>query len=228
MVSGPGSRLPISNECIVTRLYAGASAWPQTCKLTQGRSGRRSAFLRIVDACTAPLNASVRRDLEHILQNAAGSDLPEADEVAVAAFREFQHHFSDWAAFSRNTSPMSSLAKSAAIIVAKIDHRVVGAVGYVAPNHPKGGLFDDEWAIMRMLVVSPAFRGRGIGHSLAVECLSRAVANGASTIGLHTSKIMAVALRMYERLGFRFIRDVAPIYGVPYAVYAKRLAAMHA
>ena len=163
--------------------------------------------------------------MERVLLNASAQDLSAADEVAIAAFREYQHHYSDWAAFSRNTSPMTSLAASAMIVVAKAHDQVVGAVGYVAPNRPKGELFDAEWAIMRMLVVAPEFRGRGIGHALAVECLNRAVADGASTMGLHTSRIMAIALPMYERLGFRFAREVPPIYGVPYAVYAKDLAA---
>jgi ribosomal protein S18 acetylase RimI-like enzyme len=162
--------------------------------------------------------------LDHVLATASDSDLPAADEVAVEAFREFQHHYTDWAAFSRNTSPMSSLASSATIVIAKLGDRVVGAVGYVAPNQPKGELFANEWAIMRMLVVSPAFRGRGVGHSLAVECVNRAIADGASTMGLHTSKIMTVALPMYERMGFRFERDVPPIFGVPYAVYVKELS----
>ena len=163
--------------------------------------------------------------LDHVIVDADRAELGAVDEVAVSAFREFQHHYSDWAAFSRNRSPMTSLADCATIVVAKVRDEIAGAVAYVGPNQPKGRLFDDEWAVMRMLVVAPAFRGRGIGHALAVESLKRAVADGAAIMGLHTSKIMTIALPMYERLGFRFERDVAPIYGVPYAVYVKRLSA---
>jgi hypothetical protein len=56
-----------------------------------------------------------------------------------------------------------------------------------------------------------------------VDCVNRAIADGASAMGLHTSKIMTVALPMYERMGFRFKRDVPPVFGVPYAVYVKEL-----
>ena len=172
-----------------------------------------------------PFNGIVRRHLDHVIANASSAELSAVDEVAISAFREFQHHYSDWAAFSRNRSPMTSLADSATIVVAKVRDEIAGGVAYIGPNQPKGPLFDAEWAIMRMLVVAPAFRGRGIGHALAVESLRRAAADGAAIMGLHTSKIMAVALPMYERLGFRFERDVAPIYGVPYAVYVKELTA---
>jgi ribosomal protein S18 acetylase RimI-like enzyme len=178
-----------------------------------------------IGSCGRPLNEIVRRHLDHAIVNANRAELCAVDEVAVSAFREFQHHYSDWATFSRNRSPMTSLADSAAIVVAKVRDEIAGAVAYIGPNQPKGQLFDDEWAIMRMLVVAPPFRGRGIGHALAVECLQRAVADGAAIMGLHTSKIMTIALPMYERLGFRFERDVAPIYGVPYAVYVKQLTA---
>src|SRR5258708_4549798 len=106
-----------------------------------------------------------------VLESIAMHDLPAADEVAVAAFREFEPHFDDWAAFSKNKTPMTSLASSAEVFVAKLHGRVVGAVGYVAPGRPKGDIFEPSWATIRMLVVSPEFRGRGIGHALSVKCL---------------------------------------------------------
>jgi ribosomal protein S18 acetylase RimI-like enzyme len=161
--------------------------------------------------------------MEPVLESIAMHDLPAADEVAIAAFREFEAHFDDWATFSKNKTPMTSLASLAEVFVAKLDGRVVGAVGYVAPGRPNGDIFDPSWATIRMLVVSPEFRGRGIGHALSVKCLDRAMRDGAKVIALHTSKIMRVALPMYERLGFRFEREVPPIFGVPYAVYVKRL-----
>ena len=42
-------------------------------------------------------------------------------------------------------------------------------------------------------------------------------------IALHTSAIMTVALPMYIRMGFERHRDAPAVYGVPYAVYLKRL-----
>lgn len=116
---------------------------------------------------------------------------------------------------------MTALFKSAEVVIATIDERVAGAVAYVGPGKPKGDLFPAEWPILRMLVVAPEFRGCGLGRALTLECISRAVRDKARLIALHTSPIMKVALPMYERIGFRLEREVAPIFGVPYAVYVK-------
>jgi ribosomal protein S18 acetylase RimI-like enzyme len=52
------------------------------------------------------------------------------------------------------------------------------------------------------VAVPPQARGRGIGEALVEECVRRARAMGATELGLHTSRSMQSAIRMYERLGF--------------------------
>ncbi len=74
-----------------------------------------------------------------------------------------------------------------------------------------------------MLVVDPACRGNGIGRALTDECLARARRDGAKVMALHTSPIMTVALPMYLRMGFAWLRAAPPIFGVDYAVYTKAL-----
>lgn len=64
------------------------------------------------------------------------------------------------------------------------------------------GAWPDGWASIRLLGVSPQARGLGIGRALMQECLRRARADGAVTMGLHTTKLMDVARAMYLRLGF--------------------------
>jgi ribosomal protein S18 acetylase RimI-like enzyme len=98
------------------------------------------------------------------------------------------------------------------------------AVAYIGPNKPKSSFFDPEWPIMRMLVVSPLARRGGVGRALAQECIDRARRDDASVFALHTASIMKVAQAMYERMGFVFLREAPEIFGVPYAIYIKRLA----
>jgi len=118
---------------------------------------------------------------------------------------------------------MSALADSGEIIVAECDERVIGAVAYIPPGHPKAAYFDLSWPIIRMLVVDPASRGAGVGRALTEECISRARRDGSRVIALHSSPIMTVALPIYLRMGFQLVQDAPPIYGVPYAVYLKYL-----
>lgn len=55
---------------------------------------------------------------------------------------------------------------------------------------------------VRLLAVLPAERGQGVATALMAECERRARRTGATALGLHTTDIMQVAMRMYERMGF--------------------------
>jgi ribosomal protein S18 acetylase RimI-like enzyme len=63
-------------------------------------------------------------------------------------------------------------------------------------------------AYIGRLGVAPNARGRGLGRALTEECIRRARADGARTIGLATRDVMAAARAMYESLGFRYVRTV--------------------
>lgn len=55
---------------------------------------------------------------------------------------------------------------------------------------------------IRLLVVSPNARGKGVGKALTEACLQRARALGRRQMILHTTNTMKVAWGMYERMGF--------------------------
>lgn len=143
--------------------------------------------------------------------------------VALAAFAEFEQDYSDRSMFTANVAKMPELAKTGEIIVAEDGGRVAGAVAYVGPQRPKPAFFDPAWPIIRMLVVDPAARGKGIGRQLTEECLRRAERDQSPVIALHATPIMTVALPMYLRMGFVRVGDAPDILGVPYAVYVKTL-----
>ncbi|MBB4637170.1 GNAT family N-acetyltransferase [Longimicrobium terrae] len=92
-------------------------------------------------------------------------------------------------------------------IVAERGDEVLGSV-MIFP--PAASAYGDlaaavHWPELRLLAVSDAARGLGVGRALVEECIRRARAGGASHLGLHTGPVMAVARSMYERMGF--IRD---------------------
>ena len=120
-------------------------------------------------------------------------------------------------------SKTSALSASGEIIIAELEDQFAGAVAYFGPNSQKASFFDQRWPIIRMLVVDPAFRGKGIGRVLSNECIARAKRDGSPVIALHTSPIMSIALPMYLKMGFVKAYDAPPIFGVTYAVYTKAL-----
>lgn len=161
--------------------------------------------------------------MSYSLRDFNPADKHAVNDLALAAFKQFQEKYSDWKSFSRHIGEMASLSNSGELIVAVDGERIVGAVVYVGPHLPKGEYFSVEWPILRMLVVDPTYRGQGVGRALTEECIARAQRDGASVIALHTSPIMEVALPMYQRMGFMFEREVPPIYGVRYSTYLRRL-----
>lgn len=150
-------------------------------------------------------------------------DAPRIDELAVTAFEQFKDAYTDWPVFRTRLSCMSALSETGEIIVAELDGAIAGAVAYIGPGKEKAAFFQPEWPVMRMLVVAPEARGRGIGKALAEACLARAVRDGANVFALHTSELMHVALPMYQRMGFKWLAPAPDIHGVKYGVYLKQL-----
>jgi GNAT superfamily N-acetyltransferase len=157
------------------------------------------------------------------LKDYEDAEAENLNRLAVSAFEQFRHHYEDWPAMLAGLSKISALSTSGELIVAELESKLAGAVAYFGPDSQKAAFFDQRWPIIRMLVVDPAFRGKGIGRALSDACIARAKRDGSPIIALHTSPIMSVALPMYLRMGFVKAYDAPPIFGVAYAVYTKTL-----
>jgi GNAT superfamily N-acetyltransferase len=159
-----------------------------------------------------------------MLRDYAPADAEPLGRIALESFEQFRSSYSDWTAMADRVSRMPELSSTGELIVAEDQGQIVGGVAYVGPHQPKAHYFDSAWAIIRILVVKPAARGKGLGRLLTEECMRRARRDISPIIALHTTPIMTVALPMYLRMGFTKLRDAPDIYGVPYAVYTKSLA----
>ena len=146
-------------------------------------------------------------------------DAAGANEVARAAFAQYEQHYDDWPAFIERIGRLDELAPEGELLVAEQGGAIVGAVLHVAPGRPRSAIFPLEWSVVRMLVVAPAARGQGAGRRLMAACLRCARDIGAPAVVLHTSPVMATALRMYETIGFVRDRDIPPIQGMAYGRY---------
>ena len=151
------------------------------------------------------------------------ADAENLNRIAVSAFGQFRNHYRDWPAMLAGFSKTSDLIATGEVIIAELQDEFAGAVAYFGPNSQKAPFFDQRWPIIRMLVVDPAFRGKGIGRVLSNQCIARAKRDRSPIIALHTSPIMSVALPMYLKMGFVKAYDAPPIFGVAYAVYTKAL-----
>lgn len=78
---------------------------------------------------------------------------------------------------------------------------VLGTITLVSPGTPYAEIAAPDELELRMLAVSPAARGRGVGELLVREAIERAVGWGAHRVVLSTMTDMVAAQRIYERLG---------------------------
>lgn len=116
---------------------------------------------------------------------------------------------------------------SVSILVA-IDREdiVAGAVVYFGDMafYGSGGKATAEKnaAGFRLLAVTPAARGKGIGKKLTMSCIERARAAGHEQLIIHSTKFMETAWSMYLAMGFKrseeldFQQGLLPVYGFRY------------
>jgi ribosomal protein S18 acetylase RimI-like enzyme len=156
----------------------------------------------------------------------AEADREAVNAVARAAFAQYSQDYADWPSFIDGIGRMAELAAHADVLVAEQDGVIAGAVAHVGPGRPRAAFFPDEWSVIRMLVVDPARRGQGAGRALVAGCLRLAREAGAPAVGLHTSPLMASALRLYEAIGFVRDSELPAIRGVPYGRYVLAEAAI--
>ena len=87
-------------------------------------------------------------------------------------------------------------------LIADVEDRRVGCVLLAAG--------DEGASKLRILLVEPETRGRGIGSQLVSECLEFARRAGYDKVTLWTDGGLLAARRLYERVGFRWLKDEEP------------------
>jgi DNA-binding MarR family transcriptional regulator/GNAT superfamily N-acetyltransferase len=85
--------------------------------------------------------------------------------------------------------------------IAEIDGQNVGHIFLV--KHPA----QPGTAKLRLLFVDPSARGMGLGDALVHECLRFARTAGYNKVVLWTQSILTAAHRIYQRAGFRLIKE---------------------
>jgi predicted N-acetyltransferase YhbS len=143
------------------------------------------------------------------LRDARPADRAPIADLTMRAYAEYAQVMTPGAWAALEDALRRSLADDTGVtrIVAELDSRIVGSVALYEPGHAQYTGLDSAaaWPEVRLVAVDPAVRGRGVARALVLECVRRARAAGATTLGLHPSQSMYTARRLYERLGF--VRD---------------------
>jgi len=144
---------------------------------------------------------------ELAIRDARAEDRTAIEHVTISAYEEYALVAPDmWVPYRKSILGTLADVRPAEQIVAELDGAIVGTVLLFPANTafetPSGAEDAPMAPEIRLLAVSPAARGQGVGAALTRECMRRARAAGCSAVTLHTTEMMAVAKGMYERLGF--------------------------
>jgi len=155
------------------------------------------------------------------LRDAREADHDIIQAVTLAAYEQYAAVMGEmWKFYRENILETLANVKPAEQIVAETNDGVVGTVllfpAGTQVRAPEGTSITLALPEIRLLAVLPTARGQGIGRALAKECIRRARQSGVPAITLHTTDMMNIAMRMYERMGFVRVPplDFSPAEGV--------------
>jgi GNAT superfamily N-acetyltransferase len=111
------------------------------------------------------------------------------------------------------------------LVAVDADDRLLGTVTVCEPGTPWAEVSRPGELEFRMLAVTPAAQGRGVGERLIRAVLDRADERGVYRVVLCSSDYMHVAHRLYHRLGFTRLpcRDWQPVPGLQLLAFALEL-----
>src|ERR1700690_920410 len=143
-------------------------------------------------------------DIHHIRDREHAS----AGQATARAYQEFAvTRAPGWGAYLARIADVAGRSERTTILVASVDGVIAGSAtleidGRMNPASTEP-LAPDE-AHLRMLGVDPAHRGRGIGRSLVLACITLASERGKGRLTLDTAPAMTAARQLYTALGFTF------------------------
>ena len=148
----------------------------------------------------APDTAAVR------LRDARPDEREAIAALTLAAYGEYATAMppAAWAALEQALRAALATTGPVERVVAERGGALVGSVMLFPPAAVSYGSDGARvrWPELRLLAVAPAGRGLGVGRQLVDECARRARLAGATELGLHTSRSMRAAMRLYARMGF--------------------------
>jgi ribosomal protein S18 acetylase RimI-like enzyme len=164
------------------------------------------------------------------VREATPEERAEAGRVTAGAYREFvRPGDEDWERYLGRIADVDDRAERTTVLVAVQDGRILGSLTLELAGRVRDE--DDEEflplapgeAHIRMLGVDPGARGRGVARSMmqAAERIARDA--GKREMTLNTTRRMAAARAMYERLGYERLDDRIFPDGFVLLTYRKRL-----
>lgn len=158
-------------------------------------------------------------DLEKLKELGLKSWMQFKDELTIENWNELYSSLNNYDTYSK------LLENSECIVCENNDKEIIG-MAFLVPNGNPNEIYDEKWCHLRFVSVSPESRGQNIGGILTRMCIEIALKNNEQTMALHTSEIMQSARHIYEKIGFKILKEIEPRLGVKYWLYTLELNEM--
>jgi GNAT superfamily N-acetyltransferase len=145
------------------------------------------------------------RPLERTVFEATAAEREALIALTLEAYRQYEATMplGAWEAYAAGIRETLSDDASGALIVVAEGGVLVGSALLVPPLlSPPPGRAPQPYPEIRLVAVAPSARRRGVAVTLLNACIERTRAAGFDAIGLHSTRYMGDAIRIYERIGF--------------------------
>ena len=153
----------------------------------------------------------------YTFRDAGPGDLAALQALSNLAYGEFAAVLTpdNWAKMHQDLNDAERLAQliHKARGTVCLDGALLTGMAFLVPHGHPTHIYPAHWSYVSLVGVHPAYRGKGIAERLTLRCIGQARALGESVVALHSSEVMGTARKLYERLGFRQVRELDAIYG---------------
>jgi ribosomal protein S18 acetylase RimI-like enzyme len=166
----------------------------------------------------------VSAKLKMIFRRGNINDINLIKTLAIKSWGQFESELTidNWqrlkAGLSNDKTFLELLEHSYSFVCENDKKEIVG-MSFVVPHGNPTEIYDAKWCYIRFVSVAPEYTGQGIGRQLTEKCIQFARDSKEQTIALHTSEMMNNARHIYERLGFKILKELPPRFGKKYWLY---------
>ena len=154
-------------------------------------------------------------------------DKEKLQELGLISFGQFRNILTDenWNRMRSHLSAenlYSDLLSKSTCFVCEINDEIIG-MAYLVPKGNPTDIFQADWSYIRMVGVNKAYEGMGIGKKLTQMCIDYARETNEQVVALHTSEFMNAARYIYEKMGFKQLKEIEPRFEKKYWLYVLEL-----
>ncbi len=165
--------------------------------------------------------------MEYLYREGTTHDKDQLRELGLISYGQFKGAFTEdnWGklhSFLSAEDSYSAILKISKSYVCENKGKIIG-MAFLVPKGNPTEIFQEDWSYIRIVGVHPNFAGKGIGKRLTKMCIDFARATCESVVALHTAEFMDAARHIYERFGFKQIKELTPRYGKRYWLYQLEL-----